>query len=93
MAHPTEQKGHPTVSGISELLPTLYPEFRHNCKTFTEVDGEKCPFFLDDQLSKSIQRVAHMLIVSSPVLSYPDYSKRFFLDTDASDTGIGAGQR
>ena len=29
-------------------------------------------------------------LVSSPVLSYPDYSRRFVLDTDASDTGIGA---
>ena len=29
-------------------------------------------------------------LVSSPVLAYPDYSKPFILDTDASDTGIGA---
>ena len=29
-------------------------------------------------------------LVSSPVLSYPDYSRRFVLDMDASDTGIGA---
>ena len=28
--------------------------------------------------------------MSSPVLAYPDYSKPFILDTDASDTGIGA---
>ena len=32
----------------------------------------------------------HACLVSSPVLSYPDYSRRFVLDTDASDTGIGA---
>ena len=29
-------------------------------------------------------------LVSSPVLAYPDYSKCFVLDTDASDVGIGA---
>ena len=29
-------------------------------------------------------------LVTSPVLAYPDYSKPFILDTDASDTGIGA---
>ena len=30
------------------------------------------------------------LLVSSPVLAYPDYNRRFILDTDASDTRIGA---
>ena len=29
-------------------------------------------------------------LVSSPVLAYPDYERRFILDTDASDVGIGA---
>ena len=29
-------------------------------------------------------------LVSSPVLAYPDYGRRFILDTDASDVGIGA---
>ena len=28
-------------------------------------------------------------LVSAPVLTFPDYSKQFILDTDASDTGIG----
>ena len=29
-------------------------------------------------------------LTTAPVLTYPDYSKPFILDTDASDTGIGA---
>ena len=29
-------------------------------------------------------------LISAPVLMFPDYSKPFILDTDASDTGIGA---
>ena len=30
-----------------------------------------------------------MPIVSAPILAYPDHSKPFILDTDASDVGIG----
>ena len=29
-------------------------------------------------------------LTSTPILSYPDFSRQFVLDTDASDTGIGA---
>ena len=29
-------------------------------------------------------------LISAPVLALPDWSKPFILDTDASDTGIGA---
>ena len=34
--------------------------------------------------------VLRACLSSPPVLSYPDYSRRFVLDTDASDIGIGA---
>ena len=29
-------------------------------------------------------------LTSAPILAYPDFSRQFILDTDASDTGIGA---
>ena len=30
------------------------------------------------------------LLISAPILSYPDFSKEFILDTDASNDGVGA---
>lgn len=30
------------------------------------------------------------LLVTAPVLAFPDCSREFILDTDASDTGLGA---
>lgn len=30
------------------------------------------------------------LLCSAPILAYPDFTRQFILDTDASDTGLGA---
>ena len=30
------------------------------------------------------------LLTSSPVLAFPDFTRGFILETDASDTGLGA---
>ena len=34
-------------------------------------------------------KALRLKLVSPPILSFPDYSREFILDTDASDTGIG----
>ena len=43
-----------------------------------------------NELCQSAFDELHRCLVSPPVLAYPDYSKCFVLDTDASDVGIGA---
>ena len=46
---------------------------------------------LRNHFSNSQKKIAILSgLISPPVLSYPDYSRRFILDTDASDVGIGA---
>ena len=43
-----------------------------------------------NELCQSTFDELHRCLVSSSVLTYPDYSNFFVLDTDASDVGIGA---
>ena len=49
----------------------------------------KAVFHWTPDFQAAFDAVKHLL-TTSPVLAYPDYSKQFILDTDASDTGIGA---
>eukprot|EP00731_Ephydatia_muelleri_P012465 Em0006g1359a len=51
---------------------------------------EKNNMFHWNELCQSAFDELRRCLVSSPVLAYPDYSKCFVLDTDASDVGIGA---
>ncbi|KAL5509658.1 hypothetical protein EMCRGX_G005060 [Ephydatia muelleri] len=56
-----------------------------------EADGEEYSFRMD--WTATCQQAFDNLrncLMTSPVLAYLDYSKRFLLDTDASDYGIGA---
>ena len=47
------------------------------------------PFKWDSEHQESFDRLKEALI-SSPILAYPDYSKPFILETDASLKGLGA---
>lgn len=48
-----------------------------------------CPFKWTQECQCSFE-VLKAKLTTAPVLAYPDYSKPFLLDTDASDVGIGA---
>lgn len=37
----------------------------------------------------AFEELCHRL-VTSPILAFPDYTRKFTMNTDASDTGIGA---
>ena len=47
------------------------------------------PFRWDSEHQESFDRLKEAL-TSSPILAYPDYSKPFILETDASLKGLGA---
>lgn len=59
------------------------------CKPLTNLLKKGVLFIWTSETEASFQALKQLLI-SSPVLALPDFSKTFVLETDASDKGIGA---
>lgn len=70
--------------------------YRNFCRNFsvvacplTDLLSPKIPFKWSEECQMSFEKIKAILI-SSPVLSAPDFSSPFILAVDASDTGAGA---
>ena len=66
---------------IKNFADIARPLHRLTEKTATFMWSENCQSAFEDLRKK---------LTDAPVLAFPDYSRPFLLDTDASDTGIGA---
>ena len=66
---------------IKDFACTAKPLHRPTGKDEKFVGSTECREAFDSLKAK---------LIGSPILSYPDFSKPFILDTDASDTAIGA---
>ena len=58
-------------------------------KSLTEMLKKGTQFIWTSETEASFQALKAALI-SAPVLALPNFSKKFFIETDASDIGIGA---
>ena len=61
----------------------------YNCKAPPSVNRKKAPFKRTEQCEQAFTSLKTHL-TSAPTMALPDWSQQFILDTDASDTGIGA---
>ena len=68
------------IGGLSKILRRLRDHYT--------VYPRKVPFQWTKECQSSFDALRNKH-VSAPILTFPDYSKQFILDTDASDTGIG----
>ena len=59
------------------------------CRPLYQLTEKNAPFRWTSECDNAFCELKQLLI-SAPVLSYPDFSKPFILDTDASNVGIGA---
>jgi deoxyuridine 5'-triphosphate nucleotidohydrolase len=66
------------VKGFSQIAAPLFKLLRNNEHFIWTVDQE------------SAFQQLKQLLTSAPILIYPDFTKKFYLYTDASDTGLGA---
>ena len=75
--------------GLANYYRKFVKNFAAIAKPLHRLTDKNANFIWTDECQKAFD-VLRACLISPPVLSYPDYSQRFILDTDASDTGIGA---
>ena len=75
--------------GLAGYYRRFIQDFSKLARPLHQLTERNCTFKWTPVCQAAFETLKKCLC-SAPILGYPDYSKRFILDTDASDTGIGA---
>ena len=86
---PTCQREVQQFLGLVSYYRRFIKGFATIAKPLHHLTEKTTPFQWTVQCQKSFDDLKQCL-TTAPVLAFPDFSKPFILDTDASDTGIGA---
>jgi hypothetical protein len=90
---PDEKKIEAVKTSRFPKLPYYYrrfmPNFSKVAKPLTELLKKNTPYIWDDKTEKSFNTLKELLI-TEPLLQYPDFTRPFVLTTDASNDALGA---
>ena len=86
---PTNQKEVQQFLGLTGYYRRFVKNFAHIPKPLYYLTEKKVKFQWTEDCQKAFTSLKNKL-TSPPVLIFPDHSRPFILDTDASDLGIGA---
>lgn len=86
---PSCQTGLRTFLGFVGYYRKFCPDYATIAKPLSRMTAKNIPFIWDTSAQQSFDQLRNY-IISAPVLAYPDFSKEFILDTDASLDGVGA---
>ena len=75
--------------GLANYYRRFIKNFASIVKPLQRLTEKNVTFEWNDACKSAFEELRKCLL-SPPVLVYPDFSKHFVLDTDASDKGIGA---
>lgn len=75
--------------GLASYYRKFIPNFATVAYPLTRLTQKNVPFVLDSSCEKAFQSLKKLL-VSLPILSYPNSNDTFELDTNTSNDGIGA---
>jgi hypothetical protein len=85
---PTSCKELQAFLGLASYYRRFIKDFSSICRPLHHLTEKNVPFKWTPQCQSAFESIRSKL-VSSPILVFPDMSKPFILDTDASDFGIG----
>ena len=86
---PTSVKETQQFLGLASYYRRFIKDFASLASPLHKLTEKKSDFRWTSQCQEAFDCLKSHL-VSAPILTLPDWSKPFLLDTDASDTGIGA---
>jgi hypothetical protein len=75
--------------GLAGYYRRFIQDFAEIARPLHRLTERNCPFKWSTECQTAFDKLRDCLC-SSPILCYPDFSRPFLLDTDASDSGIGA---
>ena len=75
--------------GLASYYRRFIKDFATISKPLHRLTEKKTPFHWSPECAEAFNQLKQLL-TTAPVLSFPDFSCKFILDTDASNDGIGA---
>eukprot|EP00731_Ephydatia_muelleri_P023718 Em0015g1301a len=86
---PTDKREIQQFLGLVNYYRRFIKNFASLAKPLQRLTEKNVTFEWNESCQNAFDQLCACL-VSAPVLAFPDYSKTFILDTDASENGIGA---
>ena len=86
---PTSRKEVQQFLGLANYYRRFVKDFATIAKPLHRLTERNVQFGWSKESHTAFELVRERL-TTAPVLAFPDYSREFILDTDASDTGLGA---
>ena len=86
---PVNVKERRQFLGLASYYRHFVPKFAKVARPLHALTWKETPFVWTAACQTAFDRVK-CLLVQTPILAYPDFSKGFVLETDASKSGLGA---
>ena len=86
---PTSRREVQQFLGLANYYHRFVKDFAAIAKPLHRLTEKTAKFEWTNECQTAFEEIRHRL-VTAPILAFPDYKREFILDTDASDTGIGA---
>ena len=86
---PVDAKSLRSFLGLASYYRRFVPGFAKVAGPLHSLTKKDVTFAWSPECQESFEELKHLL-TTSPVLAFPDFSRRFILETDASGAGLGA---
>ena len=86
---PTEVKALRSFLGLASYYRRFVPKFATVARPLHGLTKKNIVFVWSGDCERAFQRLKELL-TTTPILKYPDFSRPFILETDASGCGLGA---